>query len=167
MPTGSSLQSGLSDISHAIQLAIAPVFLLNALAALVGVLVNRLARSIDRMRALRETPRTHDRRAPEKVAAELRVLERRLRLIYLSIGLNVTCALLVGATIIVAFVDAFVAPSLAPAIALLFGSGMVAFLASLLTFLREIVLAVTQWEPSLTTADADLRLLEGREPPPE
>jgi len=38
-------------IVHAIQLAIAPVFLLSGIAALLGVMANRLARIIDRARA--------------------------------------------------------------------------------------------------------------------
>ena len=50
MPTGESLPG----ISQAIQLAIAPVFLLTGLAGLLGVMANRLARVIDRGRWLEE-----------------------------------------------------------------------------------------------------------------
>ena len=39
-------------IVHAIQLAIAPVFLLTGIGAMLGVMANRLARIIDRARAL-------------------------------------------------------------------------------------------------------------------
>ena len=39
-------------ISHAIQLAIAPVFLLTGISALLGVMATRLARVIDRARQL-------------------------------------------------------------------------------------------------------------------
>ena len=39
---------GIPIISHAIQLAIAPVFLLTGIAGLLGVMANRLARVIDR-----------------------------------------------------------------------------------------------------------------------
>ena len=42
-------------IVHAIQLAIAPVFLLSGIAALLGVMANRLARIIDRARMLEQT----------------------------------------------------------------------------------------------------------------
>ena len=43
-------QINITDVSHVIQLAIAPVFLLNAVAALIGVLTHRLGRVVDRIR---------------------------------------------------------------------------------------------------------------------
>jgi hypothetical protein len=42
----------VSTVAHVIQLAVAPVFLLTGVSALLGVLTNRLARIIDRARAL-------------------------------------------------------------------------------------------------------------------
>ena len=42
-------------IAHAIQLAIAPVFLLTGIAGLLGVMANRLARIIDRARFYEQT----------------------------------------------------------------------------------------------------------------
>ena len=39
-------------IAHGIQLAVAPVFLLTAVAGMIGVVANRLARIIDRARLL-------------------------------------------------------------------------------------------------------------------
>jgi hypothetical protein len=43
--------AGPGVIAHAIQLAIAPVFLLTGVAGLLGVMANRLARVIDRARS--------------------------------------------------------------------------------------------------------------------
>ena len=45
----------VDDIGRAIQLALAPVFLLTGIAALLGVMAGRLARIIDRGRQLTET----------------------------------------------------------------------------------------------------------------
>jgi len=59
------LQSGA--ISHAIQLAIAPVFLLTGIAGLLGVMANRLARVIDRARMFEDHWRELD--ASAKAAA--------------------------------------------------------------------------------------------------
>ena len=42
------------DISHVIQLSVAPVFLLTAIGTILGVLSSRLARIVDRARALNE-----------------------------------------------------------------------------------------------------------------
>jgi hypothetical protein len=44
----------LGDISHTIQLAIAPVFLLTGVGTKLAVLTNRLARIIDRSRVLED-----------------------------------------------------------------------------------------------------------------
>src|SRR5436190_24067734 len=45
-------QSTVSDVAHVIQLAVAPVFLLSGVGALLGVLTSRLGRIIDRARSL-------------------------------------------------------------------------------------------------------------------
>ena len=42
------------DIVHLIQSAVAPVFLLSGIAATLGVLINRLARIVDRARLLED-----------------------------------------------------------------------------------------------------------------
>ena len=49
-------------IAHAIQLAIAPVFLLTGVAGLLGVMANRLARVIDRARNFEDKWRRSTRR---------------------------------------------------------------------------------------------------------
>src|SRR6267378_749815 len=41
-----------TDISHVIQLSVAPVFLLAGIGSILGVMANRLARVIDRSRTL-------------------------------------------------------------------------------------------------------------------
>jgi len=63
--------TGINAVAHAIQLAVAPVFLLSGIGAVLAVLTNRLSRIIDRGRALdsqggRRSPRCgggHSRRA--------------------------------------------------------------------------------------------------------
>jgi hypothetical protein len=132
--------SNLNDITHVIQLAIAPVFLLTAVAAIIGVLSNRLARIVDRIRVLEERqPATEN---PERLLRELDLLDRRLRLVYLAVACAVSCALLVGLLIVVAFFDAFVKLDLTKIIGALFVLAMIAFITALVVFLREIFLAV-------------------------
>lgn len=138
---GSEVQ--LTGIAHVIQLAVAPVFLLTGVGTIIGVLSNRLARIIDRSRALEDlAPRLQGDQLVLR-REELGVLARRMRVIYLAIGLAVISALAVGLLIALAFVDAFLTINLAKLIATLFVSAMVAFIASLIAFLREIFLAVT------------------------
>lgn len=49
--------SGINDVAHVIQLAVAPVFLLTGVGAILSVLVNRLGRVVDRFRVLEKTCR--------------------------------------------------------------------------------------------------------------
>ena len=45
------------DVAHAIQLAVAPVFLFSGIGVFLGVLTNRLARIVDRARRVGESLR--------------------------------------------------------------------------------------------------------------
>lgn len=137
------MPAGLNDIAHVIQLAVAPVFLLTGVGALLAVLSGRLGRAVDRSRVVEgRLPEV----AGEALAAardELALISRRTRLIYTAIALAVLCALLICVLIAVAFIDAFLAMNLARFLATLFVLAMLALIASLLAFLREIFLAVS------------------------
>jgi len=131
------------DVARLIQLAVAPVFLLTAVGTIIGVLSVRLGRAVDRSRALEDRLRQLQPEGQKAAREELVLLSRRVRLVYGSIVLAVLCALFVGLLIAVAFVDAFIDIELSKFIGLLFIAAMLAFILSLLVFLREIFLAVT------------------------
>ena len=57
-------------VAHAIQLAVAPVFLLSAIGAILAVMTNRLSRIIDRARIL-EQARKGRRRGSSLRAAQI------------------------------------------------------------------------------------------------
>jgi len=132
----------LTDISHVIQLAIAPVFLLTAIATILNVLAGRLGRAVDRRRvlaaALLKLEGDIAALAKEELAYEL----RRVKLIYFAITAAVFAALLVAALISLAFIDPFVELDFNKLIAVLFILAMVALVASLSILLREIFYAV-------------------------
>jgi hypothetical protein len=65
------------DIARAIQLAVAPVFLLTGIAALLGVMANRLSRIIDRWRFFQKNWSQLDDQARQSAQIELQNLERR------------------------------------------------------------------------------------------
>lgn len=136
-------QLNITDVAHVIQLAIAPVFLLNAVAAIVGVLANRLGRVVDRIRFFEDRNEPFAEAELPRAQAERDRLARRLKLIYFAMTFEVFCALFVGLLIIVAFVDAFVAANYSKLIAALFALAMMAFIGGLVMFLREIFLAVS------------------------
>jgi len=107
------------------------------------VLSTRLGRAVDRSRTLEERLRQLQPEGQKTARAELGLLDRRVRLVYGAIVLAVVCALFVGLLIAVAFVDAFIDIDLSKFIGLLFIAAMLAFILSLMVFLREIFLAVT------------------------
>jgi predicted TIM-barrel fold metal-dependent hydrolase len=133
-------QLHLPEISHVIQLAVAPVFLLAGVGAIVNVIAGRLGRIIDRARTLEAKVRTGEGRI-EEIGPELVLLSRRGWWVNMSMILAVVCALLVCLLIALAFVDAFLPLNLSVIVAVLFVGAMFCFSGSLLAFLREILLA--------------------------
>ena len=134
--------SQVSAIAHVIQLAVAPVFLLTGVGAMLGVMANRLGRVIDRSRALEERlPSASPDTAPG-LRHELSLLARRSHLIHRAIGLCTTSALLVCGVIVTLFVGAFLETDAAGVIGVLFVAAMLALSAGLILFLAEIRLAI-------------------------
>lgn len=128
----------ITTIAHVIQLAVAPVFLLTGIGALLGVLTNRLSRVIDRRRILESAGPDAD----GTVQREYDVLIRRGHLINRAIGLCTTAALLVCIVIVTLFVGAFLRADMSIPIGLLFIASMLALVGGLISFLREIQLAM-------------------------
>ena len=150
---------GADNITHVIQLATAPVFLLTAVGTFLGVLANRLARITDRTRALDDLVVPPGTAASQALWDELHTLGQRLHLIYLAITLEVFCGLFVGLVIATAFFDALLTTNLTKVIAGLFVLAMIAFICGMVVFLREIFLAVGE-----VRKEATYRL--GRDWPP-
>ncbi|MSR22607.1 MAG: DUF2721 domain-containing protein [Gemmatimonadetes bacterium] len=130
--------TSVTAVAHVIQLAVAPVFLLSGIGAILAVMTNRLARIVDRGRAVKAELRSATDPA---LVSELSALSRRARLIGRSITLCTTTALLICAVIVVLFVGAFLGVDTSTLVALLFIAAMLAFFWGLTTFLREIFLA--------------------------
>jgi hypothetical protein len=132
-----------NDITHVIQLAIAPVFLLTAIAGFINALLGRLARAIDRRRSLEELLPAYqgESQALADMGYELKLLARRIHLILWSIGLAVLSGLLTCLLIGFAFLGAYVATDLSRAVALLFIGAIIALTGCLLLFFREVMLA--------------------------
>ncbi len=76
-------------VTHGIQLAVAPVFLLTAVAAMIGTVAGRLARIIDRARLLEDRIEAAPAGALMTSAyAELKQLRLRGRLVNICIALH-------------------------------------------------------------------------------
>ncbi len=130
----------VTTIAHAIQLAVAPVFLLTGVASILSVLTNRLSRIIDRSRFL-EGRLLQVEGSNQAVQVELKSLKQRARLIHLAIGLCTTCLLLICSVVAVLFLGSFITLNMAVVIASLFVTAMLCLIAALLNFIGEIYLA--------------------------
>ena len=131
------------DIAHAIQLAVAPVFLLSGVGVLLGVLTNRLARIVDRARTAETRLAGADAEAEgARLRDQLSALARRARLINASITLITIAALFVSLVVALLFTSTLVAINLAVYIAVLFVAAMITLIVALLAFLLEVRIAV-------------------------
>ena len=136
------MEPHLTDISRVIQLAVAPVFLLTAIATLINALNSRLGRAVDRRRVVQERLQTRAAGESAQAVEEIRVLLRRSRLVYFAIFCAVLSALLVCLVVAGAFLGALLGVDLARSVATLFIAAMMAMVAALGLFLREVYLAV-------------------------
>lgn len=130
------------NVARLIQLALGPVFLLNGVGITLGMLTNRLARIVDRARAL-ESQR-EDATDDKKIAHidwDLQVIARRARYINGAIALSTTSAFLTTLVVMLLFAGEFVRPSLGGYIAGMFVAGMVVLSIAFLLFLIEVRLA--------------------------
>jgi hypothetical protein len=131
------------EIFTVIQLAVAPVFLLTAIGTVLAALNIRLGRAVDRRRHLEgQLPAMPPEEQPS-ARQELAVIARRIRFVYFAITAAVISGLFVCLLIAGAFIGAFVQVRLSYTIGAMFVLAMLALIASLLLFLREIFLAVS------------------------
>ena len=128
-----------ATVSHGIQLAIAPVFLLTAVSGMIAAVVGRLGRIVDRARDL-ESRLESGAVAPGKADGmydELRQLRLRGRLVNGCIALLTLCSMLIGVTIILLFLGETAELKSLKIASVCFLGGVLCFLLALLCFLAE------------------------------
>lgn len=124
-------------VSEAIRDAVAPVFLLTGIGSILGVLIGRLGRSIDRARLLNDMP--NEKR--DKLQGELRIIVKRTKWLRRAIGLATLAALCVCVSIASLFISVETGFKMPHLVLIAFISSMFSVILALLCFLREIVLA--------------------------
>ena len=141
---------GTFPIAHVIQLALTPVFLLSGVGIVLTVLTNRLARIVDRARAVEaEAKSAHSENLPS-YKEDLRILARRARLINRGVTLSTICALLVALVVAMLFFSALLEVNLSFLIAASFIIAMLSMIVALVMFLREVFLAISVLRIGLT-----------------
>ena len=128
----------LGDVAHAIQLALAPVFLLTGIAGILNVMTGRLARIIDRGRQLTERALPQHLENPETYNIELAGLEHRRRIASSAITAITFSALSVCMVIAALFVEVLLQISLKLLVGILFTGSTLALVVGLAYFLREV-----------------------------
>lgn len=148
----------IDDVGHAIQLALAPVFLLTGIAGILNVMAGRLARIIDRGRSLVEGGAA----VPDgSLQAELASLEHRRHLASAAITACTLAALLVCMVIGALFLEVLVGLQMKWLAGLLFTGSTLALVVGLAYFLREVHLAT-----QTVRIPAGRARLSGSAPPP-
>jgi len=115
-------------LARAIQLSVAPVFLLTAIAGLLGVISNRLARVLDRAQRLQSVT---------DEAMDLRLLKRRMTLLTRASEAVTTTGVLVAAVVAVTFISAIAVIDLTAIVVPLFVVAMVSLMVGLLILLLD------------------------------
>ena len=131
----------VDDIAHNIQLAVAPVFLLSGIGAILNVLTARLGRVVDRARRIEADIETYDEGNRERALDLLVVLDRRMVAVQYAVGLCTLAALFVCLVVAILFVGDYFPFIWGPVVVVLFVGAMVLLSAGLLLFLIEVQIA--------------------------
>ena len=137
------MESHILDISHVIQLSVAPVFLLTGIATLINAMNARLGRVVDRRRQVLDRVKGNENALTDEMTKELRTLYHRSHLAYLGILFSVLSALLICLVIAGAFVGALISVDLTKTVAVVFILALLSMIVSLGLFLREVYLGVS------------------------
>jgi hypothetical protein len=128
-----ALVTDIDQLSQAISHATAPAFMLGAVAAFLSILIARLERVADKIRALRSSDAALD-----PTGAIVASFARRTELLSRAIYFAVLSALLTAALLIGAFLTALVGIGHGQVVAALFAAALALLMASLVELAREI-----------------------------
>ena len=134
--------TGLPGLTRDIQLALAPVFLLTGIGSMLNMLVGRLARIVDRARAIEAdfTPKGDPRHAAQ--VDELRLLDRRMRTVNNAIFLVTASAVALCTVVAALFLARLMGFGFARTLAVVFATSLLLLIAGLVLFLLEVRMAV-------------------------
>lgn len=137
MSTLEGLIPEVSLVTHTIQLALAPVFLLAGIGAFLNVCAGRLARIVDRARFIEQMVLETKGEEHDRLIAEIRVLDQRMGVVNLATFLSVLSAVMICAVVILLFASNLTDVNLGTLIALLFMGSMFSIGSGFATFIVE------------------------------
>lgn len=131
-------------LARAIQLSLAPVFLLASMSGLLMVLTNRLGRLIDRARELKRQVSDSGQEVGRDLRQELQGQKRRMGLLMKAIEFSTVTMLLVALVVAIVFISVVAQLDLALMVAPLFVLAMLCLMVAVSLLLRELQLATSQ-----------------------
>jgi len=131
----------VNTVAEIVRLALAPVFLLSGIGAFLNVLASRLSRIVDRSRQIEPRLLASRGAEHERWIADLRILDRRMRLISWATGLSVSSAILTCLVVVLLFGANLVRTRLGTEIAWLFIASMLTIGGGFAVFLLETTVA--------------------------
>lgn len=132
----------LSTVAKTIQTAIAPVFLLAGIGAILNVMVGRLARIVDRARSLEKLHPQSTGPEHQRHVFELRLLDRRIHVINTAVFLVVLAAVANCAVVAMLFIAELLDLAIGKVIAITFVLSMLLLIGGLSWFLVEVRMSV-------------------------
>jgi hypothetical protein len=128
------------QVSAAIRDAVAPVFLLTGIGSFLGVVVNRLGRTIDRARHLNGL----NVEQRKKFINEFDIIQKRVTWMRLSIGLFIVAGLCISLSVALIFIGVAIKINVSNFILGTFIFAMFALILGIICFLREIIYATQE-----------------------
>ena len=128
-------------IAHNIQLAVAPVFLLSGIGAILNVLTARLGRVVDRARKIEADIASYEVAARERAIDLLVVLDRRMVVVQYAVAMCTLAALFVCVVVALLFVGDLFPFRGSAVVATLFVGAMMLLSGGLVLFLIEVSIA--------------------------
>ncbi len=145
-----------TDVAHLIQVALTPIFLISAIGVTLNVFTSRLARIVDRARAMEDRLNAQTHGAPGgRLHVALGVLARRARVMNAAITLITVSALFIALVVVTLFVNAFLRWNLASFVAIMFILSMLSLAFALLAFLIEVRIATVSLRIGIDAAGRD------------
>jgi uncharacterized membrane protein YdbT with pleckstrin-like domain len=139
MPSPASVAP--DDIAHVIQVALAPAFLLSALATLLNVFSTRLGRVADKVDAAAARLIGADPETADRLSRQLSFLRRRSFVLDVAVILASGAGVMTGIAVLTLFVGAMRDAATASVLFGCFGLALVCTVAAIAAFLAEILMA--------------------------
>ena len=133
--------SSLDNVIHVIQVALTPVFLLTALAALLNVFSTRLGRVADRVDEVGARLQSAPATDAEFLSAQLDYLRRRSIVLDVAVVLATIAGVATSGAALVLFVGALGAAVVRSMLFVLFGGALLFAIAALFAFAVEMMMA--------------------------